>query len=296
MNDPIDRLLEHAPRRPPGSVDRVRRRLEFLDEELPAPRPQWPLQLALVAAGVAVGVGIGRWDTTPRAEAAAVMASDIVTHEALRDGVMAHYTGEGSFRRDGDDLDVTWSDGTLELEVAPGAGLDVEVRTDEALVQVVGTVFEVRRDVTGTHVQVSRGRVEVRCTGASQQVLSAGEEASCLPTTVAGLVNRATALAEAGNWQAVRATASLGLERVWPDNPLRDELLYRLAESAYQLGEHAAARDAAERYLESASLEARPTIADILLWSTWAVEGCDGVGSLQARGIDVSKAEAQCSP
>ena len=71
--------------------------------------------------------------------------------------------GHGEVVGDARDMDLRWTSGTLAVEVAPGQGVGLRVETEEGVVVVHGTAFEVVRDALGTHVGVRRGEVEVVC-------------------------------------------------------------------------------------------------------------------------------------
>jgi transmembrane sensor len=65
-------------------------------------------------------------------------------------------------RIDGDERRVVLKDGEAFFEVAHDAGRPFTVVTDDAVVRVTGTRFDVRRTRYGTQVSVLDGRVEVR--------------------------------------------------------------------------------------------------------------------------------------
>ena len=89
------------------------------------------------------------------------------------------------------------SDGTVDCSVSPLSGsASFQVHTPDALVSVVGTHFQVRREGARTHVSVQHGRVRVERPGHPDEVrfLNAGEslgvEASgFIPTTATALVS-----------------------------------------------------------------------------------------------------------
>ena len=61
------------------------------------------------------------------------------------------------------DVVVQWESGTLGVDVVPKSGTSLSVVTEEAVIRVVGTAFEVRRDPLGVTTTVAHGRVAVRC-------------------------------------------------------------------------------------------------------------------------------------
>jgi len=128
--------------------------------------------------------------------------------------VALDYQGKGAIRGTAEAPRLEWTSGTVRAEVEPGRGIELQVRTPEATVQVIGTVFEVERGAPGTTVSVARGRVKVECDLGTSALLQRGQRHTCLPTTAAGLLGRARHLQRSGAPPAETLTAiELGLGR-----------------------------------------------------------------------------------
>jgi ferric-dicitrate binding protein FerR (iron transport regulator) len=173
-------------------------------------------------------------------------------HESLTPAVALDYQGRGWVSGVETAPTIRWEQGQLAVEVEQDAGVDLHIRTREAWLWVVGTEFSVDRDLLGTHVQVTRGVVELRCEGGSADPvqLGAGQQHSCAPTSATGLLGRARVLLEGGDAAAALATCERALERATDGSPEQGELLVLQVELLLELGRIAAAREAARRYLE----------------------------------------------
>jgi len=210
--------------------------------------------------------GALRDEPSARAETPlALVANDLSspaewTESAPAAGVALRYRGAGALSGESLAPRIAWTRGTVEIEVEPHPGIDLQVRTPEGIVTVVGTAFDVTRDVSGTSVSVRRGKVHVACVEAEPVLLVAGQSTTCLPGTPAGFLVRARLLiAEGGS-----PVAALGLvERGLGDargGPVGDELLYLRIELLMALGRPDEARTAADRYLAEPS---RPRTDDL---------------------------------
>ncbi len=160
-------------------------------------------------------------------------------------------TAEGTGRASGVEgaWTMDWEAGTLHVDVVPNQGANVVVSTREARVEVVGTVFDVRRDVMGTHVSVARGQVRVTCLGGGTHELTSSDTVECGPTSAAGLLGRAAAMAERG---APHEDVLAGLdaaEALPGDALVQGEILAARLSPLLALGRHDDARRAAEAYL-----------------------------------------------
>jgi hypothetical protein len=116
---------------------------------------------------------------------------------------------------------IEWQSGTVHVEVTPGAGVDLRVETREASIHVVGTGFDVTRDVLGTRTEVQHGRVEVRCGTDAPLFLDAGDGHTCEPVSAAGMLARARAL---GAGEAALDAISRGLLLATDDPAASQEL------------------------------------------------------------------------
>jgi len=137
------------------------------------------------------------------------------------------FRGKGSIRGTRAAPRVEWRSGTLHAAVTPDRGVDLQVRTPEATVAVLGTEFEVERTAPGTTVSVRRGRVQVTCDLGTARTLTRGQTWTCLPTTAAGLLGRARHLQRAGAPTAdVLSSIELGLGRPQAPPPVVEELRF----------------------------------------------------------------------
>ncbi len=145
---------------------------------------------------------------------------------------------------------LTWTQGQLDVSVDPGAKLDLEVETPEAVVRVIGTVFSVLRDATGTQVTVTRGTVEVVCVGSAPTRITGGEQHACWPTGLAGLLQRLQALETRGAAGAdVLATVDR-LLTIDPPAAVEGELLATRVRTLLTLDRPDDAAHTARRYLD----------------------------------------------
>jgi hypothetical protein len=144
-----------------------------------------------------------------------ILASTSWASSAPSDVLQLDYRGSGALDGEGLTWALDWREGSVALKVAKDRGAKVQVKTEEALVEVVGTQFQVDRDALGTSVQVTEGRVRVTCVEEPPVTIGAGERVECLPLAATDLLGRAVALAERGAPpEQRRATLLRGLERV----------------------------------------------------------------------------------
>lgn len=179
-----------------GSLEaQARLRAAVSTSEGQAARRPW----AIALAGAAVA-GAVVWALQPAAPSPVSLALSAPVSEApsmpvqVSPEVAATVGGLGQVTGDTRNVHVAWEKGTLSLEVEPDRGINLAVETDEATVRVVGTGFDVARDAFGTRVSVRHGRVAVVCSRGAERMLGAGEHATCLPRTAAGMLGRARAL------------------------------------------------------------------------------------------------------
>lgn len=232
MGDYHDAMREFrkASRLSPEAARRVRARVEVSSS-----RPRWGWLLPVAAVAAAALLTVQLWpegarpveqvldsevavapSTQPATDAAAPRPQAV----AVSDDVHLAVQGRGRVTGDTRDVHVAWESGTIGVEVTPEQGIQLEVRTDEARVRVVGTGFDVTRDALGTSVSVSHGRVEVVCEGGDSAVfLGVGESRVCLPRTAGGMLGRARALQDQGaalSEQAAAVTAGIALAEPGP--------------------------------------------------------------------------------
>ena len=180
-----------------------------------------------------------------------LVASQTVS-EVLTPAVLVDYQGRGHASGEMSTPTIRWDRGNVQIEVEPEAGVALLVETREARVRVLGTRFVVERDLLGTHVQVTRGKVEVRCDGgeAPPAVLGAGEQRSCLPTSATGLLGRARAQWSGGDHASSLVSCEQALVGASEGSPERGELLALKAELLLELDRIDEARQAARSYLD----------------------------------------------
>ncbi len=206
------------------SVARVRARIEGT-LEAPARGAGWlrPLGFGLAAGALAAVLAVV---LLPRGSApTGELLAETTTEASPLPGLDLTFEGHGLLQGTDDAPVIAWEAGTLGVEVHPAAGLEVTVRTGEAAVRVLGTVFEVTRDPTGTHIAVTRGAVGVTCSRGGEHRLEAGADAFCLPTSAAGMLARARAQQDA-NAPATSVLESVadGLTRPGATDPVTVEL------------------------------------------------------------------------
>lgn len=169
----------------PEASARLRRGLEE-----PAPRSSLRPALALAAAAlVGVWVGLSR----PPVPVEGPLNTGPLTGE-----VLLQVSGVGAATGTSEDIELHWQAGLLNVELEPGRGVHLAVRTEEALTRVVGTGFDVLRDALGTTVTVRHGEVEVTCSGGDLHRLHTGDRQSCPPKSAAGRLGRVRALEDSG--------------------------------------------------------------------------------------------------
>lgn len=262
-NDEAARLLKQLPGPSFGAEVRVHRAVaRSLDENpmlRPGPRSSWLLP-ALGAAVGAVLVAFGVWwgaglavDPEVVPLAAALDSPAVWRSQALTSGVALSFQGSGDVGGDSAHPRIDWERGVLNVEVVPGRGIDLQVRTREATVQVVGTGFSVTRDALGTQVHVLHGRVSVDCGGGDSVFLDPGDDHTCLPRSAAAMLGRARTLqargASAGEVSAAvdRGLAQAGAEGT--SGAVIEELRVLRIESLAQAGRAADALAEADAYL-----------------------------------------------
>jgi hypothetical protein len=247
----IPQWLALLPDAPVGATVRLQRRLEQGEVRHPRAtglRPVW------AGAGVIVTciLVLGLWQPWRPAMLDRALVAEHSMHESLTPAVALDYQGQGWVSGVVTAPTIRWEQGQLAVEVEQDAGVDLHIRTREAWLRVLGTEFSVERDLLGTHVQVTRGWVELRCEGggAEPMELRAGQHHTCAPTSATGLLGRARLLLEGGDHAAALATCEQALARATDASPEQGELLVLQVELLLEQGRVAPAREAARRYLE----------------------------------------------
>lgn len=268
--EPTTELFRDGPRPTAAMAARVRGRLQE--------RPQrWgmPLTAGLaLAAAALLAIGVSAWAPTEASTEVEPQTVALGSGSAELAEVVVRADGVGEAVGAGPDWSMDWTRGALAVEVPPDGRHTVVVRTPEAEVRVVGTVFEVERDALGTAVAVSRGSVEVACTVGDEARLEAGDSVRCLPATASGLLGRARALADGGEApDAILDALDRGLA-LDAEVGVRGELLAARIGPLVALERSAEALVAAEQYLalgvETRDASVRRAAAALAL----SLEGC----------------------
>jgi ferric-dicitrate binding protein FerR (iron transport regulator) len=250
------RLLGSLPSRSPAAEARVRARV------LAARSPSLgdrSLRLVALAAGTAAIAAAAlfavRISLAPAPEAPVALAAALEstagwgTHAGIP-YVALSYEGSGVISGSHSAPHIAWDAGTINVEVAEGRGIALQVQTREANVRVVGTGFSVARGPLGTEVAVRHGRVEVDCGTELTRVLDAGDEVTCHPRSGAGLLGRARALqAASGPSKEVLETLDRGLALPDTTPAVVDELTASRIRVLVALSRNIEALAAARAYL-----------------------------------------------
>lgn len=240
---------------PPGPDAVARLRARRLTPRRPVPRAVVPA-LALAAAFLAAVL------LRAPAPLDEQLASVSLISRGLTTDVRLDYAGAGNVAGTVETPRIHWEAGTLAVEVNPGKGVDLSVETDEALVQVVGTVFQVDRDALGTTVAVTRGHVRVSCGSAHAVDLLAGDRTVCPPVRAAGWIGRTQALIQAGRpTDELLEGIAAGQALASGDDPARGELEALRIRVLMDASRYDEALNAAEAYLASGALPRRDEVA-----------------------------------
>jgi hypothetical protein len=202
-----------------------------------------------------------------------------------------NYSGKGQLESEGDRWALTWEQGSVTVHLDPEADAQLEVHTKEALVEVIGTVFDVQRDTLGTHVSVERGLVRVTCRmNPKPQTLSATQEHTCWPTTPAGLLARALYLSDhEGSADEQLATIQEGLLVSEPHDPVHGELIAHQITTFIGDQQHQEALTSAHRYLTLTDSPRAESIRNIAVQLAVSLNACEEAKAL-VQGGDVEPA------
>lgn len=216
----------------------------------------------------------------------------------LTEHVRLRYAGQATVSGTDQAPNIELASGRVEVDVDPGLGIQLRVRTPEAEVKVLGTVFSVERSPLGSEIQVQRGRVGVSCADGSEQVLEAGQTHTCLPTDAAGLLGRSRALQAAGAPPlTVLASADAGLAAPELDPGTRGELTFVRLEALTATQSYGLALEAAQAYLASGETGRRPDALEAAARLSLLSGGCAAsepfVAELEASGQQARVAEVR---
>jgi len=169
--------------------------------------------------------------------------------------VRLRYRGDGVLDAGGDDFEVRWGTGRIEVDVDPQSGVRLAVVTAEARASIVGTRFSVDTDADGTRVVVTSGVVRVRCDGEEPRDVRAERTVTCATRDPRKLVKRAMARFHAPDrsCEDVLTGLTAGLDR-WPAEGYSDHLfgsaLWTQVLCLHELDRRAEAKTAAETYID----------------------------------------------
>jgi len=277
--DPLLSLFAHETEATPVDLTRLRARVRAAESKSAASSVMsWlglPGTLAvgglLAAAATAIVVLPGMSAPDPLALS---FADGAAAGVEVAPGVVMTADGAGELSGTETAPRLAWASGAVDISVEPGAGLDVQVATDEATVRVVGTVFRVERDALGTTVSVSRGKVAVECVDQDERFVPAEQSITCLPTSAAGLLGRAQALPP--GTEAVLAAVEAGLASA-PDSAIQTELSALRVDHLAHTQQFDAAIAAAERHLAVPEMGRRAEVARIGATLAYQRDACGSV-------------------
>jgi len=277
------KLTAYAEHTQASPADLTRLRARIRAQRTPHAGGLRPLLLggaALALAGLLVIIAI---PATPEPIAATFDGLGTATATEVAPGVLVTADGIGDLSGTEQAPVLAWSAGTVALSVEPGAGLDVRVTTEEALVQVVGTVFQVERGPLGTQVGVTRGQVAVTCTDGSTHSLTADRHATCLPTSATGLLGRAQALRAGGSTaETILTTIDRGLSAE-STSAIFTELSALQVSVLAEGTDTTAAVAAAARHLANPAAGRRAEVARIGATLGYTSAGCSGAAPFIAE-------------
>lgn len=237
------------------------------------------LGLGWIGAAVALGIVALMWTWSP-------------TDPAL-DAVQLVLDGEGTVGGTEAAPEIEWHAGTLGVEVEPGQGVTLEVRTEEAVVQVVGTAFEVHREHYATDVSVDHGVVRVTCVGQEPVLMRSGDRRRCLPDTTGPLLLRVAALATHGASHDDRIEAlDRAAPKARPGSVAQGELMAHRAKALADAAMPDAALHAARAYLEAGHEARRAELWSFVARTEFERQGCGAKDTLE-RAVSVLPAATE---
>lgn len=246
MSDVRD-LMKELPEPDPGGPDRVWSRFRRTRQRQRITR-FWPVVPVALAAAAALFLRTG---DTPRALELTAEGTQALHWS---DQVQLEFAGRGTVSGTDRQAIVNWEQGRIAVQVTPKTGTELEIRTEEGVIRVIGTAFTVTRDRLGVSVDVSHGTVAVDCAdGWSGRLTSDTGGHTCLPLRPALLLGRADALADQGAPLATRLlTLDRGVAAADPDSSVHTELLVRRMHTRAASGDRAGALADADAALAGA--------------------------------------------
>lgn len=262
----IREWLRALPEPDRAAEERIWRRLR--DSRRPRPL-RWTVPV-LVGAGAVAAIAWFALRDPPRTVELRTAAVDWSGDVHL--DVDGHGVATGTRR----DVAVAWESGTVRVEVEAHAGNRVAVETEEARIEVTGTVFSVRRDALGVTTTVERGSVAVRCADGWAGALRPEDgPRTCWPVRPAALLGRADALLAAGAPpDEVLATVDRGLAVAEAGSAAEGELLARRVRAGTEANRVGDVLADADRYLASADRGRRVEVLRAASRLAYRERGC----------------------
>ena len=287
-------LLRALPTPDPWAETRLKNRVRAtIEAPATARRPVFLIAGASALAGaLALTVALS-WpspkEETPSAPIALVIdtAGQDASHQdiALAPEVALHAVGRGHAGGTEQAPLIEWEEGQLSVEVTPERGVNLVVRTPEAVVTVVGTGFTVDRGALGTSVSVRHGKVQVDCVVGSSHLLGADASVECAPTRPAALLGRARAQAARGDSaDVVLETLDLAAQPDAPA-PVSGEILALRVEVLRAAGRTPEALQVARQYLSEGHTPRRAEIRHIAASILFDQGGCKAAHALLAEAV-----------
>lgn len=209
---------ETLPKR--AEIDAIQHRLRQHTGQQGRMRGAWLTWLSAGSGAVAVAAGLLAWvlsPSPPQTQQIELVSAERINRQ-VHDDVALDFSGRGQLEATGKTHTISWQEGLLKVSVKPEQGILLDVTTPEASVSVVGTVFDVQRDLTGTTVSVERGKVAVRCgTDPALLLVAEDEPVFCRTNSPAGLATLTRQLLEEGDLDGALAISAEGLS-VAPQN------------------------------------------------------------------------------
>lgn len=229
----------------PSEVADMQRRVRLAAAQPTRPRWLWAGAGLALAGATALLLTLGTGGPTT----VELASLDGWVERTVAGGVDVRLRGDTAITTEGRVVSLDLRAGEVQLEVPHGEGYDVQVRTPEALVRVVGTAFSVHHGPVGTAVEVSRGVVAVTCGSGAEQRVEGGSDTVCLRSAAAGLAHARALESEGAEPAQVLHAVDLAFA-LQPDAvPLRQELAVVRVEALVRSGSETEALEAAEEAL-----------------------------------------------
>ncbi|MEZ4315930.1 MAG: FecR domain-containing protein [Myxococcota bacterium] len=239
---------------------------------------RWAVPLGLGLACAAAGL---LWVGANDAERSEVRTVAIEVSQAPRqhewsDVVALDVAGQGRVTGTDRNVEIAWESGTITAHVTPNTGTQLAVVTDEARVEVVGTVFSVTRNQLGVTTTVEKGRVKVACASGWEGFVTPTEGSrTCLPVRPALLLARADALSDQGaSAEVLLDTLDRGVSLAEPGSVALGELLVRRMRVHGDAGAVEASLADARAYLALGDGPRSVEVNRYAGWNAMSAQGC----------------------